>query len=213
MLPKERTALLCVAGVTRLVDRFLDEELRARRAVDVVTAGTGHFSFQDRMPRVAMNLGILGLVTLGADTCLGQRIQHSLLWRMQLVAIGTGNAVHFMLAARPVRPGTDARFVTIETGCIPLFCRRKLLGLGSEHDIRRLAARIALVVDTGAVTRLTTRSASVGLHAMLGLVDGEYRRTPILIMADGALLVPFQGPVDLCHCGYRADEYRSDGAD
>src|ERR1035437_718093 len=160
-----------------------------------------------------MNLGLLGLVALSADVCLGQRVQHSLLWRMQFVAVGAGNAVHFVLASRPVRPCKDARFVATETGCIPLFCRRKLLGFSSKHDIRRRAARIAQMCGTGAVTGLATWSAPVGLHTMLGLVDGEYWRSPVLIVADGALLVAFQRPVDLCHCGYRADEYRSDGAD
>ena len=48
---------------------------------------------------------------------------------------------------------------------------------------------------------------------MLGLVDGEYRRTPILIVACGALLVALQGPVDLRHCGQRAEEYRNAGTD
>src|ERR1017187_1335454 len=160
-----------------------------------------------------MNLGLLGLVALSADVGLGQRVQHSLLWQMQFVAVGAGNAVHFVFASRPVRPCKDARFVAIETGCVPLFCRRKLPGFGSKHDIRRRAARIAQVRGTGAVTRLATWSAPVGLHSMLGLVDGEDWRSPVLIVANGALLVAFHGPVDLCHCGYRADQYRSDGAD
>jgi hypothetical protein len=130
---------------------------------------------------------------------------------MQLVAIGTGNAVHFMLAARPVRPGTHTRFVTAQTGCIPSFCRRKVFGFAAKHHIRMLAARIALMLDTGAVTGLATGSAPVGLHTMLGLVDGEYRRTPIRIVADGALLVAFQRSVDLCQCGQGAEKYRNAG--
>src|ERR1035437_8126190 len=180
MLPKEGTALLCVARVTRLINRFLGQEFGANRAVHVVTAGTRHFSFQNRVPRVAMNLGLLGLVALSADVGLGQRVQHSLLWQMQFVAVGAGNAVHFVFASRPVRPCKDARFVAIETGCVPLFCRRKLPGFGSKHDIRRRAARIAQVCGTGAVTGLATWGAPVGLHSMLGLVDGEYWRSPVL---------------------------------
>jgi hypothetical protein len=46
---------------------------------------------------------------------------------------------------------------------------------------------------------------------MLGLVDGEYRRTPIRIVADGALLVAFQRSVDLCQCGQGAEKYRNAG--
>ena len=143
-----------------------------------------------------MNLGILGLVALGADTFLGQRIQHSLLFRMQFVAVGAGNAVHLMLAARPVRPCAHARFVTAQARCIPIFCRRKVLRFAAKHHIRMLAARIALVLDTGAVTRLATWSTPVGLHTVLRQVDGKYRSTPILIVADGALLVAFKGSWD-----------------
>ena len=142
MLPKEGTALLRVAHVTRLVDRFLDEELRTVGAMHIVTAGTRDFSFQDRMPGEAMNLCILGLVALSADFGLGHRVQHFLLYGMRFVAVGAGNSVHFVLAARPVRPSTDTRFVTGETGSIPLRCRRKVLGFGSKHNIR-LGARIA----------------------------------------------------------------------
>src|ERR1039458_2414020 len=111
-----------------------------------------------------MNLGLLYLVALCADVGLGHRVQPSLLWRMQFVAVGAGNAVHFVLAARPVRPGTDTRFVTAETGCIPFLCRRKVLGFGTEYQIRRLAARIAHVLGTGAVTGLAAGSAPVCLH-------------------------------------------------
>src|SRR5664280_1619046 len=48
---------------------------------------------------------------------------------------------------------------------------------------------------------------------MLGLVDGEYRRTPTLVVAEGTLLVAFQGSVGLCQCGKRAEEYRNAGTD
>jgi len=108
MLPKEGPALLRVARVTRLVDRFLDEELGAVGAVHVVTTGTRYFSFENRVPREAMNLGVLGLVALSADLGLGHRVQHFLLYRVRFVTIGAGNSVHFVLAARPVRPSTDA---------------------------------------------------------------------------------------------------------
>src|ERR1017187_4693425 len=63
------------------------------------------------------------------------------------------------------------------------------------------------------MTGLATRSAVVGLYTMLGLVDGQYRRWPILIVADGTLLVAFQGSVDLCQRGERAEKYRNAGTD
>jgi len=50
MLPQKRTALLCVARVTRLVDRLFYQKLRTVRAVRVVAARTRNFSFKDRMP-------------------------------------------------------------------------------------------------------------------------------------------------------------------
>src|ERR1035437_944726 len=63
------------------------------------------------------------------------------------------------------------------------------------------------------MTGLATGSAPVGLHTMLGLVDGEYRRTPTLVVAEGTLLVAFQGSVDLCQRGQRAEKYRNAGTD
>ena len=48
---------------------------------------------------------------------------------------------------------------------------------------------------------------------MLGLIDGEYRRWPILVVADGALLVAVQGSVGLCECGEGAEKYRDAGTD
>src|ERR1035441_7972359 len=63
------------------------------------------------------------------------------------------------------------------------------------------------------MTGLATGSALVGLHTMLGLVDGKYRRGPTLIVAEGALLVAFQGSVRLCECGKRAEKYRNAGTD
>ena len=63
------------------------------------------------------------------------------------------------------------------------------------------------------MTGLATGSAPIGLHTMLGLVDGEYRRSPTLVVAEGALLVAFQGSVGLCECGKRAEKYRNAGTD
>jgi hypothetical protein len=211
MLPEEWTALLRVARRASLVDRFLDEELGAVRAMCVVTAGTGYFPFQNRVPREAMNLSLLGLVAGRADVGLGQRVQHFLLDRMPFVAVRTRNAVRFVLAASPVRSRKDVCFMTVETGRISRCDRRQVFGLGSKHHLRRLAARIALVLGTFAVTPLATRSALIALHPMLGLVDGEDRLAPILIVANGAFLVAFQGSVDLCRCGERAEECRDAG--
>ena len=208
MFPEEWTALLRMARGTRLVDGLLDEELGTIGPVRVVTARTADFSFQDRVPREAMNLGLLCLVARCTHVDLGDRVQHFLLDRMPFVAVGTGNAVRFVLAPRPVRSRQNVGFMTVETGCISRGYRRKILGFGAKHHLWRLAARIALVLGAFAMTALAARGALVTLHTMLGLVDGEDRLAPRLIVAHGALFIAFQGSVDLRQCGPRAEKYR-----
>jgi len=116
---------------------------------------------------------------------------------MRFVAIGTGNAMGFVLASRPMGTRKNICFVTRETRCIPRRYRRKVLGFGRKYHLWRLVARIDLMLGAFAVTALATRSALITLHAMLGLVDGEDRRSPILVVAHGALLVAFERSVNL----------------
>jgi hypothetical protein len=79
VFPQERAALLCVACGTRLVLRLLYEERGAIRAMRVVTARASDFSFEDRMPREAMNLSLLCFMASSTHGSLGQRVQHFLL--------------------------------------------------------------------------------------------------------------------------------------
>ena len=64
----------------------------------------------------------------------------------------------------------------------------KGFGFGPKYHLWQLVARIDLVLGAFAVTALATRSALITLHTMLGLVDGKNRRSPILVVAHGALL-------------------------
>jgi len=67
------------------------------------------------------------------------------------------------------------------------------------------------MLDALSVATLAPWSALVTLHTVLGLIDGEDWLTPILIVACCALLIAFQGSVDLCRCGVRAEECRYAG--
>lgn len=174
----------------------------------IVTAGARYFSFEDRMPREAMNLGKLGFVAIGTHVWLRQRVQYFLLYGMRFMTIGTGNAVRFVLASRPMGTSKNVCFVAREAGCIPCRYGRQILGFGCKHHLRRLAARIALMRGTLTMTALATGSTPVALHTMLRLVDGEDRFCPILIVAHGALLVAIQRSVDLRPCEPRSKEYR-----
>jgi hypothetical protein len=93
-----------------------------------------------------------------------------------------------------------------KTSCVSRLRRRQFLRLGSENDIRRLIARIALVLGARAVAGLAAGSAFIGLHAMFGLIDRKYRHSPAFVVANGTILIPFKGPIHLCHRGYEAEK-------
>jgi len=153
-----------------------------------------------------MDLRQLGFVATAAHLRLGHRVQHLLLDSVPFVAIGAGNAMGFVLASRPVWSGHNIAFVTGETRCIPCCHRRQIFRFCTKHDLRGSVARIGLVRSTLAVTSLATRCALITFHAMLGLVNGEGRLCPALVVARGAFLVAFQRMVDFRQRGSQAEE-------
>ena len=70
MVVHEGAAFLHVAGVASLVGAGLDQLFRVV-AVDVMTRGTGHLAFDDRMVRWLVDLRTLLLVAGEADLGLG----------------------------------------------------------------------------------------------------------------------------------------------
>src|SRR5450759_2839394 len=121
VLPEEGAASLRMAGVAGLVDRILDQQLRAGRTVRVVAVRARHLGgarqagHRQRVGRDATGLGALRFVAPEADFGLGRLAQHLLVWRMDAVAVGAGHAPAFMLAPGPVRPWENTRLVTLET--------------------------------------------------------------------------------------------------
>jgi len=89
----------------------------------------------------------------------------------------------------------------------------KGFGFGPKYHLWQLVARIDLVLGAFAVTALATRSALITLHTMLGLVDGKNRRSPILVVAHGALLVAFERLVNLRQGEPWPEKHRNDYAD
>lgn len=178
----------------------------------IMAARAGNLSFQDGVPRIAMNLRLLSLMALSADFRLRERIQHLLIRIVCLVTISARHTVHLVLTPRPVGSGQHLRFMTTQASRISLFNGRKVFRFGAEHDVWRLAAWIAHVIGAGTVTGLTTGSASIRLHAVLSLIDGEDWRSPILIVADRALLIAFERPVRLRERARRAKKCRKTGA-
>ena len=145
-----------------------------------------------------MNLRPLGLVAGKADFGLRQLVEYLLSGSVCLMAIGTCDAAGFMLAARPVRAGKNARLMAGQARCVSHLSRRQFLRLGSEHDIRRLVSRIVLVFRASAMAGLAAWGSLIGLHAMFGLIDRENRRSPIFVVADSTILIPLKGPIHGC---------------
>ena len=143
-----------------------------------------------------MNLGTFGCMATEADFRLRKLVQHLLVRIVGFVAIGTGQPVGLMLTARPVCPRANLGLVTRETGGVPLSHRRQALRLGAEDYIGRLTW-ILLVRSALAVASLAARGTLIALDAVFGLVDREHRLGPVLVVASGALLVPFKRPVRL----------------
>ncbi len=118
VLPKERSAFFCVTGVAGLVHGVLHQERWTGRAVGVVTAGTRHFALDNRVPREAVDLCPLRLVTSETDFRLGQLVEDFLIGRVGLVTIGARHTMHFMLAPGPILPGKDTGFMAAKTGFV-----------------------------------------------------------------------------------------------
>ena len=107
VFPEKRTALLGVAGVAGLVDRVLDEELRSRRSVRVVTIRAHHFADEYRMRRNAMDLRALRLVADETDIRLSKFGEDRVVGRMDRMAVTAGHTAALMLASGPVRARQD----------------------------------------------------------------------------------------------------------
>ena len=121
MLPDERSAALRVATQAILVRRALDQLLGIRRAMGIVAAGAGHFSFAIRHVRGSLQLRAPHLMALQAEfrlsffdagvfgqrrvvACLiGERGLHFLLY---LVAVHARHSAGLMRTAFPEQVST-----------------------------------------------------------------------------------------------------------
>src|SRR5215831_5583482 len=75
MFPQERTAGIGMASITGFVDAVLRNEFLGDRTVDVVTIGTLHFAFADRMMRPIVSSRGRNLMTLTAKLQLSWNVE------------------------------------------------------------------------------------------------------------------------------------------
>lgn len=206
VLPQEGAAFFGVAGIAGLVYRFLHQQFGSRGSVRIVAVGAGDLAFDDGMARETMNLGAHVLVTAETDFGLSQLVHHFLIRLMRFVAIRTGQAVGFMRAARPIRSRANAGLMAGEAGGVPGFDGGLLLRTGAEDHVGWVVAGILPMLDTLTVTALAAGGARIALYTVPGLIDGKHRCPPILVVAHGALLVPFKRPIHFGHSGQGPDD-------
>lgn len=192
MLPEEGAALLGMAGIASLDHGVLGQELRTGGAMGIVAIRADNLAFLDGMVGITERLGALFLVAGEAHFALVGFFPHLVMLGMDLVAGGTGNVGVGMLAAGPVHP--VAALVAVQTGSVPLRDRRRRVLQEVAIDLRPFLQPLRILGVLGAFTVAADAAdiTAVGGDTMLGFADREHRGTVALVMAAGALGIPFE---------------------
>ena len=195
VLPQERTAFLCMAGIAGLGHRRLLEHLGAGGTVRIVTVRTDDLARIDRMGRYLVGIGALILVTGKADLGLRLSVAHLVDRCMYLVAVVARDLVVLVLATVPV--GAVGAFMAAQALAGANLVVRHRIGAFLENDIRRSAP-----LDIGitlqmlfafTVAGLAIRCAGITPDPMFGLVNGQDWRCLAFIVTARADRISFQG--------------------
>ena len=102
MLPNQRATLLGMAREAGLVDGRTDQQPIGIAAVRLVAVGAAHLPLAYRMSRglheMRLDIGVAGITRFG----LRALVEHRILNRMRVVAVGAGDRVDIMRAAGPL---------------------------------------------------------------------------------------------------------------
>ena len=181
-----RTAFLGVAQEARFVDRVLDQEPGARRAVRVVAIRADDLANLDRVGRCLEAVGTLLFVAREANGSHLELVKHVVLGLVHLVAIVTRDVVVRVHAAGPVHALGAA------VAGQALICTDRLIGLRVrtllEDDIWRIVF-LGQVVLAFAVAGSASRCTRIAANAVLGLIERQDRCRLIFVVAFGTDLI------------------------
>ncbi len=175
MLPQERPAVFGMAARAGFIDGVLHQLRRRRRTMRRMTGGAGHLAFPQGMMRRLEQIGVLGLMTGGADFDLTRRGQHRILRLVQRMAACACHIVSGVRARCPivgrVRLMTVQAFgVLLRGGCV---CFAAEIDDARQLTHRRHVRASRSVTGLALQPAVTEGSARVVRAGMLGAEDAD----------------------------------------